>query len=137
MGAPARRPEKVALQGRYARLEPLNTDKHYRSLFKNFCETPDLLKHIMEFPLTTLEEFKERCLIKENDPTRAFYIISKVTEPDDYIGLISYDSIDPIRKKIEVGRTLYSSKLQNTTIARDSTLQMMSYAFDTLGYRRV
>lgn len=55
---PALMPQKIVLQGRYARLEPLDTEKHYRSLFKNFSETPNMFQYLCEPPLTTLEEFK-------------------------------------------------------------------------------
>lgn len=92
---------------------------------------------MLELPLTTLEEFKQRCLIKENDPTRVHFVVSKLTDHDDYLGLNCYSYIDPIHRKLEIGRMAYSSKLQNTTTATDSSFQLLSYAFDKLGYSRI
>ena len=120
--SPARMPEKIVLQGRYVRLEPLNTEKHYRSLYENFIQTPNLFEYMLEGPLTTLEEFRERCLAKENDPTRIYLISSKVSEPNDYIGISGIANIDPINKKLELSRGVRSYKLQSTTASSEIPL---------------
>jgi len=64
-GFPCKLPQKVVLSGQYVRLEPLNTEVHYRSLYDNFKQTEHLFDYLLEPELTTLDEFRERCLSKE------------------------------------------------------------------------
>jgi hypothetical protein len=80
-------PYKTILRGRYVILEPLNAEKHYRSLYENFLNTPHLMDYMKEPPLTTLEDYRQRTIKKENNPAICYYVIMKVESPDDYIGL--------------------------------------------------
>ena len=93
-------PSKVVLQGRYARLEPLDTEKHYRVLYENFIQTPHLFDFLLEHQLSTLEDFKLRCLEKENDSTCCHFVISKTDIPEDYVGLSCFANADIPNKKI-------------------------------------
>ncbi len=61
----AKLPEKVTLEGRYVRLEPLNTEKHHQSLYENLRSTPDAFDWLFEPFVYTPEDFRLFCLKKE------------------------------------------------------------------------
>ena len=55
-------PKPEILQGTYARLEIRNPEKHHKSLYKHFAETPGVWDYILPCNLPrNFEEFDEQC----------------------------------------------------------------------------
>ena len=129
-------PYKTVLRGRYAILEPLNAEKHYRSLYENFLNTPHLMDYMKEPPLTTLEDYRQRTIKKENNPAICYYVIMKVESPDDYIGVAASTNFDLEGRKVEAG-VMYSSKLQSTIASSEVQYLISKFAFEDLGYIKV
>ena len=129
-------PYKTVLTGRYVILEPLNAEKHYRSLYENYLDTPHLMDYMKEPPLTTLEDYRQRTINKENNPAYCFYVIIKVESPDDYIGLYALFNFDLEGRKVEAG-VLYSSKLQRSIASSEALYLFSNFVFEDLGYIKV
>ena len=135
--AQAKLPDKVTLLGRYAHLEPLDTEKHHRSLYRNFLATPDAFKWLFVPEIKTVEDFKTYCLSREQNPRLATFVISKIGQPDDFIGINGLSEPITKHKKITLELGLYSSKLQSTAASTESYYLLMHYAFGELGFRRI
>ena len=135
--AQAKLPDKVTLQGRYARLEPLNTEKHHRSLYQNFLATPDAFEWLFVPEIKTIEDFKAYCMSREQNPRLTTFVISKIGQPDDFIGINGLSEPVTKHKKITLELGLYSSKLQSTAASTESYYLLMRYAFGELGFQRI
>ena len=51
---PVKLPERRTFLGRYVILEPLDVEKHHRSLYENYRRTPSITDFMIEPEITTL-----------------------------------------------------------------------------------
>ena len=130
------RPARTAIEGRWARLEPLSPDAHGRALFdanaldaegRNWTYLP-----IGPFAALTDYDAWLRQVAPGDDPL-FFTIIDR--EHGRPVGVASYLRIDPVAGSIEVGHINFSPLAQRTRAATDAMYLMMRHAF-ALGYRR-
>jgi RimJ/RimL family protein N-acetyltransferase len=130
------RPGRAILEGRYCRLEPIDSQSHADSLFAAFRR--DSNGHMWTYrpygPFETLGNFQTwiRNTCCGDDPC-FFAIVDLAT--GKAAGMASFLRIDPASGSIEVGHILYSPLLQRTRVATEAMYLMMSWAFDA-GYRR-
>lgn len=134
---PRPRPPRVALEGRYCRIEPLDPARHAAELFAANGEAPDerLWTYLPHEPFATLEsyrEWQERMAVSE-DPL--FFALRDLAD-GKAAGLAAYLRIDPIMGSIEVGHLNFSPRLQKTRAATEALFLLADNAFTTLGYRR-
>jgi len=133
---PARLPSRKTMEGRYCRLEPLNSSAHAEALYgahaldaegRNWTYLP--YGPFSDFPeyLKWLEMF---CM--GSDPLFFAVISLETGEP---VGVASYLRIDPANGAIEVGHLNFSPLMQRTPVATEAMWLMMQEAFE-LGYRR-
>lgn len=134
--SPPRFPERVTLDGRFCRLEPLDAARHAAELFaaNNLDAEGRNWTYLPYGPFDTLHEYcawmEETCC--GSDPL--FYaVIDSLT--NSAVGVASYLRIDRANGSIEVGHINYSPLLQRTPAATEAMYLMMEYAF-RLGYRR-
>ncbi len=111
-------------------------ETHYRCLYKNFLNTPQLFDLMIEPEPNSLEEFRLRCLEKENDKSRVYFVASKADEPGEYIGLCCIACVDQKNRKMELGRGFFSHLLQRTMASTELFFLLIRYSFE-LGYLRV
>ncbi len=133
---PPPRPAHAALEGRWARLEPLSPERHGRALFAaNALDTDGRnWTYLPIGPFATFEDYDAwlRTVAPGQDPM-FFTIVDR--ERDRPVGVASYLRIEPAAGSIEVGHINVSPLAQRTRCATDALYQMMRHAF-ALGYRR-
>jgi len=130
-------PSKKKLNGKYCFLEPANSKKHSKDLFKNFSldEKGTDWSYMPTGPYKTEKSLKKYLRAKHFTGNPFFYAIySKRLKT--YCGLASYLRIKPQIGTIEVGWITYAPNLQKTVEATEAMYLMMKNAFENLGYRR-
>ena len=130
------RPACEPMEGRYARLEPLDPARHGPAI-----HAADLLDaagtnwaYLPYGPFATYDEWLAWAepMAASEDPL-FFAILDGAT--GRAVGVAAYLAIAPAHGSIEVGYISYSPLLQRTPIATDAMYLMMRAAFE-LGYRR-
>ena len=133
---PPPRPPRAANEGRWARLEPLDPDRHAGALFEaNALDTEGRnWTYLPVGPFATFEAYDGwlRRMAAGDDPL-FFTLVDRAT--DRPVGVASYLRIDPAAGSIEVGHINFSPLAQRTRAATDAMYLMMREAF-ALGYRR-
>jgi RimJ/RimL family protein N-acetyltransferase len=130
-------PERVLLEGRYARLEPLDPARHRMDLLAS-ARQPGMdnrFRYLFEQPPADLAAFTswlEKAAVSE-DPL-FFAVIDKKSGRAD--GRQSLMRIEPAHGVVEIGHILWGPGIARTRIATEALYLFAHYAFDTLGYRR-
>lgn len=135
---PAGVPERVVLQGRYARLEPLDPDTHRDDLFAA-SSPPDRaarFRYLPEPAPASLEEFDAwlASAAASADPL-FFAVIDRSTNRVE--GRQSLMRINPAHQSIEIGHIYWGPRIASTRVATDAMYLFVAYAMQTLGYRRL
>ena len=135
--AQAKRPSRVTLEGRFARLEPLDAAKHGRDLFDatHGADREAIWAYIGDGPFPDFESFRVslEAKAKSEDPL-FFAIIDKAS--GKATGYSTLMRIDVPNRVIEVGNIVYGSAMQKTPLATEVQFLLMRHAFDDLGFRR-
>ncbi len=134
-GAP--RPERIALEGIYARLEPLDPQCHGGHLPHSARQegAEDRFRYLFD-PVPVDEASFARWLEGASASTDPlfFAVIDKATGRAE--GRQALMRIDPGHGVIEIGNILWGPAIARSRIATEALFLFASYAFDTLGYRR-
>ena len=130
------RPARTAIDGRFARLEPLSPDVHGRALF-DANALDQARRNRTYLPVGPFDAFDDydawlRKVAGGDDPL--FFTLVDV-ERARPVGVASYLRIEPAAGSIEVGHINFSPLAQRTRAATDAMYLMMRHAF-ALGYRR-
>jgi RimJ/RimL family protein N-acetyltransferase len=132
-----RRPPRTVMEGRYARLEPLEPRRHGNDLFAAFAIDPTggdwtyMAHGPFPTPQSLASWMQLNCL--GEDPL--FHaIVDKQT--NKAMGLASFMRIDPKAGAIEVGSISLSPAMQGSQLSTEAQYLMARRVFDELGYRR-
>jgi RimJ/RimL family protein N-acetyltransferase len=134
---PAPRPERLTIEGRYVRLEPLDPLKHTDDLYaaSHGADKDVIWQYLFEAPFADHASFKAHIERKAASEDPLFFtIIDKAS--GKAVGYETLMRIDTTHRVIEVGNIMYGSPLQKTPGATEAQYLLMRYVFDTLGYRR-
>src|SRR5579872_451332 len=135
--SPARRPQRVTLEGRYVTLAPLDPAAHGPDLWEGTegTENDRLWLYLFDGP------YRDRDVFMANIEKKAasldpffFAIIDRASQKA--VGYASYLRIEPAHRVIEVGNILYTPALQRTAGATEAMFLMARHAFEDLGNRR-
>lgn len=126
----------MTLIGTDVRIEPLNTEKHHRSLYQNFLQTPDAFQWVLDSDIETLKEFRLYCLKREQDPEMANFVVSKTDLPGDYLGVNSLAKPVLKHKNIDLELGIYSNKLQGTAASTESYYLLPRYVYGELRFMK-
>jgi len=132
--APAKKPEPVTLQGRYGRLEKLNTAIHAAALWDAVKGHDQVWDYLFYGPFSERKDFDayiEMAAARE-DP----YVYAVLDAKEKTVGFAALMEIRPANRVIEVGSILYSPLLQKTPLATEVQYLLARYAFEELGNRR-
>jgi RimJ/RimL family protein N-acetyltransferase len=133
---PPQPPARAPMDGRFCRLEPLDTIAHAEALHAANSLNADgsMWTYMAYGPFGSLAEYKNwvEASARVNDPM-FFAIVNRTTGKP--AGVASFLRIDPANGCIEVGHLAYSPLLQRKPAATEAMFLMMRQAF-TLGYRR-
>jgi RimJ/RimL family protein N-acetyltransferase len=134
-GAP--KPQRVVLDGRYTRLEPLDPTRHARDLFRVAQEEGSEERHRYLVDAVPSDEasflrWAESAAVSEH--VLVFAVVDKQTGRAE--GRQALMRIDPKHGVIEIGSILWGSAIARTRVTTEAFYLAASYVFDTLGYRR-
>ncbi len=133
---PRPHPQRVTLEGRYCRLEPLSL-KHADALFvaHQQAEDPRGWTWLLREPESSVEEYRQWVASVETlqDPIQFAVIDTRTQLP---VGSLALMRIDPNNGVMEVGHVHFSPLLSRTPASTEAQWLLMRYAFETLGYRR-
>ena len=134
-GAP--RPQRIALDGRYTRLEPLSSDRHETDLFASAVAPGAEARFAYLFDQVPADAAAFRAWLERvvaiDDPL-FFAVIDKATGRAE--GRQALLRIDPVHGVIEIGHILWGPAIARTRVATEALYLSAEYAFEALGYRR-
>lgn len=130
-------PGRIVLEGRYARLEPLDAARHGASLLSSARQpgAQARFRYLFEEPPAGMEDFS-RWLDKaaaSQDPL-FFAVIDRATGLAH--GRQALMRIDPANGVIEVGNILWGLAIARSRIATEALYLFARHIFEDLGYRR-
>lgn len=135
---PARRPERVTLEGRWITLAPLNPDKHAGALYEGSSGGPAreaVWTYLFDGPYRGLEEFRAAIELKaRSDDPLFFAVVDNAT--GRAVGYQTLMRIDAANRVIEVGNVMYTPAMQRTPGATEAQYLFARHVFEALGYRR-
>lgn len=127
-------PPRASAEGRYARVEPLDPDRHAADLFEANRASDAIWDYLPYGPFETLSDYRawieSACM--GDDPL--FHAVIDLADGRAK-GVASYLRIAPAAGSIEVGHINYSPALQRTRAGTEAMYLLMKRAFG-LGYRR-
>ncbi|MCC6536887.1 MAG: GNAT family N-acetyltransferase [Bryobacterales bacterium] len=129
------RPQREALEGRYARLEPLalhHSDDLFAASMAPGAE--ERFQYLFESPCdrAAFEAWLAKCIASE-DPLY-FAVIDRASGRAE--GRQTYMRITPEHGVIEIGGILWGPAIARTRVCTEALYLMARHAFETLGYRR-
>lgn len=128
------RPQRRILEGRFARLEPLDPVRHGDELFAASHAEPDRFEWLFEAPMDrhAFQAWLEKAAAME-DPLH-FAVINRATGRVE--GRQALMRIDPTHGVIEIGSILWGPAIARSPVTTEALYLFASEAFDHLGYRR-
>lgn len=134
---PAQRPERVVLEGRYCRLEPLEAGRHGEALFKA-ATPPDAERRHRYLPdraprLMGEFELWLKHAEQSNDPLY-FAVIDR--RSGSVQGRQTLMRITPEHQVIEIGHIYWGPAISRTPVTTEANFLFAEYIFEQLGYRR-
>lgn len=132
------RPDRTPLEGRYARLEPLNAARHQTDLFRSAIlpGAEDRFRYLFDDVPTDEAAFGQWIdKAAASDDPLFFAVIDKATGRAE--GRQSLMRIDPANGVIEIGNILWGPALSRTRAATEALYLFAAHVFDDLGYRRL
>jgi RimJ/RimL family protein N-acetyltransferase len=131
------RPERLVINGRYVRLEPLSAQRHAADLFASAIEPGAEARFAYLFDdvppdAATFHAWVERAAAMD-DPLFYAVIDSATGRAEGRQALLR---IDPAHGVIEIGHILWGPAIARTRVATEALYLSAAYVFDTLGYRR-
>lgn len=133
---PCPRPARVALEGAYCRLEPLDPERHADALFDSSMApgAEQRFRYLFDTPLDrgSFESWLARSKASE-DPL--FYAVVDLTT-GRCEGRQTLMRITPEHGVIEIGNVLWGPAMARTRLATEALFLHARYVFDALGYRR-
>lgn len=127
-------PAGITLEGRWARLEPLEAEAHAGDLYRAFSSDNSLWDYLGYGPFPGAAAYHRWVKDHEARLDPVFFAIRDL-ETGHACGVASYLRIDAAQGVIEVGHICLAPELQKTRAATEAMYLMMQWAF-AAGYRR-
>ena len=135
---PAKRPERVTLEGRRITLAPLDPAKHAEALYEGSngdAARESVWIYLFDGPYRSLDEFRAAIEAKARSVDPLFFAV--IDKPSGRaVGYQTLMRIDAANRVIEVGNVMYTPAMQRTAGATEAQYLFARYVFETLGYRR-
>jgi RimJ/RimL family protein N-acetyltransferase len=135
---PARRPERVMLEGRWITLAPLDAEKHAEALYAGSNGDgvrESVWTYLPYGPFANLASFAADIELKARSVDPQFFAVID-NGSGRAVGYQSLMRIDPANRVIEVGHVMYTPAMQRTARATEAQYLFAQYVFDALGNRR-
>jgi len=135
---PAKRPERVTLEGRWVTLAPLDAAKHAEALYSGSNGDPpreSVWIYLFDGPYRSLDEFRSNIELKARSADPLFFAVVD-NSSGRAVGYQTLMRIDAPNRVIEVGNIMYTPAMQRTAGATEAQYLFARYVFNELGYRR-
>lgn len=130
-------PPRIAMTGRFCRVEPLNVGTHGSDLFQCIGSEASNDGRWTYLPYGPFENKSEFFVWLESAASTGDPFFHTVTDPQGRaVGLAAYMRIDRANGVIEAGHLNFSPLLQRTPAATEAIYLLLRRAFDELAYRR-
>ncbi len=134
---PRSRPERITLEGKHVRLEPMNAVRHGNGLYTAATEgdADGRFRYLFDEMPNSREEFDVwLARVEQSQDPLMFAVVDQNThEP---IGRQTLMRIDTAHGVIETGNIHWGPKMQRSPRSTEALYLHASYVFDVLGYRR-
>jgi RimJ/RimL family protein N-acetyltransferase len=133
----AARVEPLVLEGRYARLEPLDPGLHARDLFASAVETgaESRFRYLLDVPPRTLDDVVAWTVTMAASRDPMFFAVVKKADGRAH-GRQSLMRIDPANGVVEIGHILWGPGIARSRVATEALYLSARHVFERLGYRR-
>ncbi|WEJ33358.1 GNAT family protein [Devosia sp. SD17-2] len=128
-------PERIVLEGRYVRLEPLET-RHAANLLAASvgAGVPERYQWLFEYAPTTLEEAESFIERVNAGADRYVAVVDKAS--GRALGRQGWLRIFPEHASIEIGGVYWGPEMARSRLSTEALYLFARHAFDDLGYRR-
>lgn len=126
--------DKVALDGRFVRLEPL--EERHRAAIRPAAQHPEIFTVTTSALGDLYDPYIDNAL-KRSDGERelAFVVILKAEGRP--VGMTRYLNIEAAHRKLEIGSTWYEPSVWGGPVNPECKLLLMRHAFEALKFHRV
>ena len=130
-------PARIALEGRFVRLEPLTAKAHGDGLFaaSTMADADDRFRWLPEYPPQSRLEFQS-WLDKAEASTDPMYFAVIDKASGKVAGRQTLMRIDTANGVIETGHIFWSAMISRKPATTEAFYLFARYVFDELGYRR-
>lgn len=131
-------PDRVRLEGRYTRLEPLDPARHGEDLLAS-AQAPgaeDRFRYLFDEQPTdhaALQAWLDQAA-RSSDPLFFAVIDTRTGRAEGRQALMRIDAANGV---MEIGSILWGPAIARSRVATEALFLAASYVFDTLGYRRL
>src|SRR2546423_4640239 len=127
---PRRMPRRSAMAGRFARVEPLDVERHAAELFEANAEDREGRNwtYYNYGPFATLADYRKWVESSCADKTRLFHAIIDQAS-GKAVGVGAYANMQPAHGTIEIGALNFSPRLQRQPAATEAMYLMMRRVF--------
>ncbi|WP_405708046.1 MULTISPECIES: GNAT family N-acetyltransferase [unclassified Streptomyces] len=130
-------PARVALEGRFCQVEPLDADRHADDLYAAYALAADGgdWTYMTAGPFESPADYRAylTAATRVDDPLQHAVVDPRTGKA---VGTLALMRQDPSNGVVEVGSVAFSPLLKRTPVSTEAQFLLMSYAFDELGYRR-
>ena len=128
-------PQSIVLEGRYIRLEPLDT-RHAADLFavSTMHGGAERYRYLFSHAPQSLSDMEARIAAGNEGPDRAVAIIGRAS--GKALGQQSWMRIRPEHGSVEIGGIYWGLPMARSRLATEALYLFAAHAFDDLGYRR-
>ena len=134
---PRPRPERETLEGRYARLEPLDAARHGDGLFEasTVADADARFRYLFDVPPENRDGFQPWLeKVEASQDPLFFVVIDKAS--NNVAGRQTLMRIDATHGVVEIGNIYWGPLISRKPAATEAQFLFMAYVFDQLGYRR-
>ncbi|WEJ58561.1 GNAT family protein [Devosia sp. FJ2-5-3] len=128
-------PERILLEGRYVRLEPLEKRHAADLLAASIGEgVPERYRWLFEYAPTTLAEAEDFVARVNAGPDRFVAVVDKAS--GRALGRQGWMRIFPEHASIEIGGVYWGPEMARSRLSTEALYLFARHAFEDLGYRR-
>ena len=131
-------PPRTPMAGRYARLEPLEAERHADALWEANAADADGSRwtYLFDEKPASLEAYRAWVARMASTADPLFFAIVDAAS-GRALGVAAFMRIDRNHGVIEIGHLNFSPAMNRTRVATEAIFLMMRRAFEELGYRRL
>ena len=134
---PAKTPQRIALDGQFCRLEPLDIERHSEQLYAAATTADSAARHryLGDSPPQSLEQFREWMTNAQASADPLFFaVIDKRSGRVD--GRQTLMRITPVHQSIEIGNIYWGPAISQSPVTTEANFLFAQYVFDELRFRR-